>query len=273
MKKTVPWYRSIITTLTAAFIILILVIAGMSVFYTFGETKYALKETTRDELTAIASIIATQVDGDVMKNITQGDEESLSFTAMRDQLYTMQNANPEILYVYTMRMKDRNVAFVVDAEYGISEDAAGIDEIYDTPTDEMIQGFNEPIAEHEFTTDQWGTVISGYAPIVDSSGLTVGIVGVDMSSDRVIARQDFIGNIIYLILLIGIIIAGLIIGFFSLTMKRDIDSLNESAERISMGDMGVLVTVERRDEIGELAQSFSRMVSSLKIMMMESKEK
>jgi len=272
MKKTVPWYHSIITTITAAFLILILIIAGMSVFYTFNETKSALKETTRDELTSIASIVATQVNGDVMKNITQGDEDTLEFIAMRDQLYAMQKANSEIRYLYTMRIKGEDVVFVVDAEYGISDNAAGIEEIYDTPTTEMLEGFNKPITEHEFTNDQWGSFISGYAPILDSTGSIVGIVGVDMSSDRVIQRQDFIGNIIYLIMLIGIIVAGIIIGFFSLTLKRDIDNLNESAEKISMGDMDVLVTVERKDEIGVLAQSFSRMVSSLKIMMMESEE-
>ena len=51
-------------------------------------------------------------------------------------------------------------------------------------------------------------------------------------------------------------------------MIRDIRSLNDSAARISCGDMDVFVTVERKDEIGELADSFSRMVASLKIMMM-----
>lgn len=45
----VQWYHSIITKLTVAFVILILVIAGLSVLYTFGATKEALKETTQDE--------------------------------------------------------------------------------------------------------------------------------------------------------------------------------------------------------------------------------
>jgi adenylate cyclase len=52
-------------------------------------------------------------------------------------------------------------------------------------------------------------------------------------------------------------------------MIRDIRALNDSAEKISTGDTNVLVTVVRNDEIGELASSFSRMVSSLKIMMMD----
>jgi adenylate cyclase len=118
-------------------------------------------------------------------------------------------------------------------------------------------------------TDQWGTVISGYAPVKNADGVVTGIVGVDMSAERVIERQDFIGSIIYLIMLIGIGITAVIIGIISKTMIRDIRALNDSAEKISTGDTNVLVTVVRNDEIGELASSFSRMVSSLKIMMMD----
>jgi len=264
----VQWYHSIITKLTVAFVILILIIAGLSVLYTFGATKSALKETTQDELVALASVIATQIDGDILAALQPGDEVTPEFITMRDQLYAMQTSSPEILYLYTMKQTSDGIVFVVDAEYGISEDSAGIGDVYDTPTEEMKMGFQIPVAEHEYTTDQWGTVISGYAPVKNAAGEVTGIVGVDMSATRVIERQDFIGNIIYLIMLIGIGITAVIIGVISKTMIRDIRSLNDSAEKISTGDMNVLVTVERNDEIGELAGSFSRMVSSLKIMMM-----
>jgi len=193
----------------------------------------------------------------------------LDFLTIRDQLYEMEKSSPEILYMYTMRKEGDGISFIVDASYGIDDDAAPIGEVYEFFTDEMISGFQISNADAEYTTDQWGTVMSGYAPIYDSTGEAVGIIGVDMSADRIIERQDFIGNTIYLIIFIGILITGLIIGFFSRTMIRDIKSLNDSAARISAGDMNVMVTVERNDEIGELAESFSRMVSSLKIMMMD----
>lgn len=265
----VYWYHSITTKLTAGFIILILIIAGMSVLYTLGATKSALKETTREELTALATLSATQIDGDVFKSLKPGDEGTPAFTRLRDQLYRIEKSSPEIKYVYLMRRSGDSVSFVVDAEYGLSEDAAKIGDVYENTTPELIAGFISGNADKEFTTDQWGTVMSGYAPVLDSTGTIAGIIGIDMTADRVIERQDFIGNTIYLIILIGIIITGLIIGFFSRTMIRDIRSLNDSAARISTGDMNVFVTVQRKDEIGELAESFSRMVSSLKIMMME----
>ena len=39
-----------------------------------------------------------------------------------------------------------------------------------------------------------------------------------------------------------------------------------------MGDMDVDIDVRRKDEIGELANSFGRMVASLKLMMLMGKD-
>ena len=44
------------------------------------------------------------------------------------------------------------------------------------------------------------------------------------------------------------------------------------ADKISKGDMDVTVDIKRKDEIGDLAGSFGRMVASLKYMMMEQEE-
>ncbi|WOF16665.1 HAMP domain-containing protein [Methanoplanus sp. FWC-SCC4] len=266
----VKWYNSIMTKLTVSFLILIVVISGMSFFYTYGETKTALKDTTQDELTSLASVIATQIDGDLLSTLKEGDENSPEFIKLRDQLYKIQESSDEILYVYTMRKIGDKVAYVVDAEYGIfDDDTSGINEIYETPSKEMFIGFDKPVSEKEFTYDEWGVVISGYAPVLNSKGETVGIVGIDMDSQKVIDRQNFIGNIIYIIILISVLIAGGFIAMFARSMIRDIHTLNATANKISMGDTGVNIDIKRNDEIGLLAESFGRMVASLKIMMMD----
>ena len=132
----------------------------------------------------------------------------------------------------------------------------------------MERGFFKPAVDDAFTTDRWGTFLSGYAPIRDSQGTVIGLVGVDMTKTLVIEKQDFIGNTIYIVMAGGILLAGLFILLFSKTVIRDIHELNHVANTISLGDMDVHIDIERTDEIGELAESFGRMVASLKIMMM-----
>ena len=44
---------------------------------------------------------------------------------------------------------------------------------------DLLSAYQGPAADRKVTTDAWGTFISGYAPIQDVFGNTVGILGVD----------------------------------------------------------------------------------------------
>jgi adenylate cyclase len=90
-----------------------------------------------------------------------------------------------------------------------------------------------------------------------------------MDATTVQQREDFIGNTIYIIIGVSIAVAAAIVGLFAATLIRDIKKLNKTAEQISGGNTNVTVDVNRKDEIGDLAESFSRMVASLKFMMSE----
>lgn len=263
------WYTSITTKLTVAFLVLIVLIAGLELGWVAGGAERALETTTQDELCALACVIATQIDGDALAGLSPGDEGTPEFLAIRDQLYAMEQSHDDILYLYTMRKVGDGVAFVVDADYGHDDDVAGINEVYETPSEEMILGFEYPVAETGFTEDRWGVVMSGYAPIRDSSGAVVGIVGVDMHSERILERLHFIENSLYAVILAAILAAAGVVALFSRTVIRDVRALEETARRISTGDMDVELTVERNDEIGDLAESFGRMVASLKILLLE----
>jgi HAMP domain-containing protein len=254
--------------LTASFIILIFVISSMAFLFTYKESKRALKEMIKDELIVMAQVTAANIDGDSFSKIRPGDEKNPVFTSLRDRLYTVEKSNPDIKYVYTFAANtDTSVKFVVDAEYGFTRDAAAIGDIYKDVTPQMLEGLKKASVEDGFSTDKWGTFLSGYGPIKNSKGKIVGTVGIDMASQKVIEKQNFIGMTILLVLLIGVVMAGLIIAVFSSTVIRDIKKLTQSANDINKGTMNVRMDVKRNDEIGELADSLGRMAAILKTMM------
>lgn len=256
--------------LTAGFIFLILAVSCLMFFYTFSETKKALKTSIQDELITLAQVISANIDGNTFSTIKEGDENKKSFINLRDYLYAAQFSNRDIKFVYTYRFNDdKSVKFVIDAEYGHSKDAAAPGELYTDISPQMMEGLSKASVENEFSADKWGTFMSGYAPIFDSKGSPVGAVGVDMSSAKVLDKQKFIGSTLYLIFFLAILIAGIIIEMFSKTIIRDIKKLNSAANEISSGSLDTKIEVKRNDEIGELAESFSRMAASLKIMMMD----
>jgi HAMP domain-containing protein len=264
--------HSLQTKLTASFVVLILVVSSLTFFYTFSETKSALKELTQDELQALAAVTASQLSGadaDAMSALKEGDETQPVFVVLRDKLKAIRASHSDIKYVYTMRRTDGGVVFLVDADHGNKEDpGAAIGEQYEGTKGELLKGFSEPSVDEDFTSDKWGTFLSGYAPIRNSQGAIIGLIGIDMASDRVIEKQEFIGTTIYYVMAVAIVLAGFFILLFSKTIIKDIHELNRVANAISMGDMDVDMDVRRKDEIGALAESFGRMVASLKIMMM-----
>jgi HAMP domain-containing protein len=264
--------NSLQTKLTVSFIILILVVSSLTYFFTFRETKKGLKEITQTELLALSSVIANELSGipaEEMSSLKAGEESTDKFISLAAKLKSIQKAHPDIKYVYTMKKSGDNLFFMVDPDYGNKENpGAAIDEAYKEASEKMFVAFEKPSVEDDFDTDKWGTVLSGYAPIRDTKANVVGMVGVDMASDLVIEKQNFIGKIIYFIVAVSILIAACFIFFFSKTIIKDIRKLNNIANDISMGNMAVTMDVERKDEIGELAESFGRMAASLKIMMM-----
>jgi len=63
------------------------------------------------------------------------------------------------------------------------EEKANLGEYYDvSELSDMQAGLNEPSVDREITYDKWGSWLSGYAPILDESGKSVGLVGVDFQA-------------------------------------------------------------------------------------------
>lgn len=267
------WTHSIITKLTIAFVALVLVISGLTFVYTYNETKEALLNQMQDELVDMSQVFASRVDGNTVMTLHPGDEGTANFTQLREMLFDMRESSSYLAYSYILTIKDGSVYFVVDDTNGISQDAANIGDLYESPdTARIIAALVGPTTSTAIYSDEWGSFLSGYAPIYDSNGKAVAVMAIDMDASTVLRNQDFIGSTIYVIMGISVLFAGAIVALFALTMSRDIKKLNVAAEKISKGDLTAEVEVKRKDEIGALAESFGRMLASLKFEMMSKME-
>lgn len=218
--------------LTIAILILLFVISVIAIGYISSETRNALTESTRNELAALAALSASQINGTLLDTLQEGDEDTAGFLVIRDQLYILEKSHPDIKYIYTMRKVDDTVQFVVDAEYGMDTpgESPRIGEVYDEASPEMFLGFSGTVAEREFVTDEWGTTLSGYAPIRDSEGRVVGIVGVDMTAERVTQKITFIHGLL-LVFLFAVFGLLLIIGIWSEFSRTRYNNAIEERER------------------------------------------
>ena len=89
------------------------------------------------------------------------------------------------------------------------DDHANLGDVYDDATDTLRRVLATGIAdcEEEPYTDDWGTFMTAYAPIVDGTGTTVAAVGVDMTAETYLGRISAVENAAAIGLIPGVLIS------------------------------------------------------------------
>ena len=171
-------------------------ITSAVIYAAYTQTQGILKERLREKLVAIVGTAALQLDAKEVNAIK--DENDINKPELRDVISKMKNirdVNKNLKYIYIWRKTSdpKNLEFVADAEMlqPIDRDGNGAiegEEIPPLPGEKyavdqipnLAEAFLRPIAQEDFIVDKWGTFLSGLAPIRDSNGDVVALLGVDV---------------------------------------------------------------------------------------------
>jgi methyl-accepting chemotaxis protein len=174
----------------------------------------------------------------------------------------------EVSFVYTMRKVDNTLMFVVDADVA---DPAKIGETYETydKINEAFAGNNT--VDDEPTTDEWGKVYSGFAPIKNSAGEVVGVVGVDCSVDTIDEQELAMAKIVIVIDLISIAIGLVFALAISGLLARNVKVIDGKVKELAAaeGDLTQEIEVKSKDEVGSIADSMNRFLGTLRGLLLE----
>ncbi|SFJ82484.1 methyl-accepting chemotaxis protein [Halobacillus dabanensis] len=128
-------------------------------------------------------------------------------------------------------------------------------------TDEQNQAFNnDEVVVTSIYEDEWGVHKSIFIPMENSEA----IVGVDMSTQFVTDLQRNINFFLIAFLVVALILGALLAYLYGNKLNRTVTSLLKSINRVSDGDLTAQVQVDRKDEIGQLADSINKMKDNLK---------
>lgn len=262
-----------INVIFSALMLFILLYAGISI-YNQLKLQETVKEEMKQTLMATAKYVAGQIDGDEYATLKKGDEN----TAIYKKYHAICNAavkfNPNVLWVYTFnRLKEdpKKIYWVIDNTMFEDPDASKIGEVYDTPSETNLAGLEATAVEPDFLTDEWGTFISGYSPIFNKKGQSVGAVGVDITKSTFLSRQNSLWTALNILLFLLFFAAAIVLTVGTKKMIKDLESLTNTVNAISKGDFSQEIKIDRNDEIGDLAASFRRMVASIKIILEQDK--
>ena len=168
-------------------LVLVLVLTSVTTFFIYESSETALREETRGHLVDLAKTTALMVDVDKHSQLESGDEDTENYKEIRAALQSVMAANPMTDDIYTMvRSEEENIwLFVVDAYESkhIGDELAATSLFYNPLMESTLE---HPVAEEKIS--EWGS-FTAYAPIYDSKGASVAILGVDVCVEEEV--EDF----------------------------------------------------------------------------------
>ena len=232
----------------------------------------SVQQSLSNWLKNTAAMSSQMLDGDLYTTFTDESQmDSDEYLQEVTKLRKIQNSM-NITYVYTFRMNGEKIEFVLDADD--SEEQASIGEEYDYLEEEMEIAFNgTPSVGKEPYTDDFGTFLSAYAPILNSNGDVVGIVGADIDASEIgKMRVHFLVISIILMLVFSVLV---ILAIYIITKKivKPVivltDKMIETAE--VGGDLTKRINIKSNDEIGRLTEAFNQLMNTIHQLMIKTK--
>lgn len=249
----------------ALFIILISVILTTAFMYTSVHLNRKLLEKQMGEKAkAIALSVSTSINGDDFEAfLDSGTDQSNYYIQTQDYLYhTLKNTGA--FYLYTLKShNETEYEYLIDgsAQYGDETFSyfgdIDLKENY-SATPESVLNDGIPRASEIYDGGEWGKLISGFAPIKNSNGDIVAIVGCDIGIENFnTIAIHFFSELLLMSLIISIPLIVLFGYIVSQHIGKPILELKEFGKSLSERNFTISVSNQlfnRKDELGHLAK-------------------
>lgn len=151
-------------------------------------------------------------------------------------------ADKDIRFFYTMAQKDEDTAYIlVDAAL---TNTSPLGEEYDLE-EEMLEAFQGNVAfTHNPVEDDYGTFISAYAPIKNSSGEIIAIAGVDMDVSYFLFIRSKLLMVTAGVAVVLIALSVILSLFFSRKISSGVNTLNKGLEKFAEGDLTKVIRAD-----------------------------
>ena len=237
--------------LMLSFVLLVMVVVGLSGWVLFELTDRSLERQMRDHLVSVATLVSTKLSGSVLPYLHEGREHS---TLYRNLVLRLQRAEQGV--------GARHI-FVFDREYRSLLDTDGLMPIgREYPKllfhrRELERVWKGQTAHSMLFYDDDVPYMTGYAPIFDD-GEVVAAVGVEIGAGFVDSIRVFGRSVLIFAGLGALLTVGVAWGL-ARTLTRPIQKLVEAAREIGRGNMNQEVATASDDEIGYLGEAMEEM--------------
>ncbi len=229
-----------------------------------------LTNTYKDEALSIAKIVADNVDGDAFdRAIQNGPGED--FDKVHAQLSTFLKGEV-IKYVYTCAVDEKGkYHYVVDSDP--NKPADWWDMMDDQPEIKSALGGVSAVTE-EPVEDDWGLAYNAFAPVWNSKGKIIGVVGVDVDAHMVDKQSHRMINCFLVAILVCIGFACVAGVFIFIKQSKEFSALNNAVLSVASadGDLTQRLDVKSGDELEVIANNLNKLLEKTQITIRDVKD-
>lgn len=245
--------------------ILLLLGNGILGIFVYHRSEDALFAQIQSNAKNIAQCAAANVSADKLVEITIGDEETEAYEIVLQELAFFRD-NAELEYIYTLRqVGTKQFEFVVDSD--LEAPASIGDECEFTEALETTFLKKMTMADEEAFTDEWGTHVSAYSPILDGNTV-VGAVGVDISANWIADQMADLRNLVIIICITVYIGSLLILQLIMFGFKRSMKKLNDKVKELASGsgDLTKEINISTGDELEVIAGNMNEFIRQVRAL-------
>ena len=212
----------------------VLLVSGSTGGYFYFIAARSLTESVQSRLENSAALIGQTLDATELESIRDAsDRTSPIYEQTLDLLRSLGRTNPDIAFVYVMRHSGGRVYFVLDSDESEQQALPGREYMERMPS--LMLGFQRPSADDRVYEDEWGSFMSGYAPLRNGNGEY--LVGLDMRAEELQQKLEAVRIAATLSLLFAIVLAVLFSRLLSSHFTKPVRILIERCRTIARGEL------------------------------------
>lgn len=229
-------------------------------------------DTLNEQAKGFASVVFDEFKlADIQKSYEVHELTDPTQIQLRDQLDHLSKKNKQIAQSYFLDAKvNENKSLVLAMPSHIIEAGLKPGDQYEwSPI--MLEAANiakeqKTITSTDIYTDQYGTWLTTFVPVMNESGEVIAFFGIDL--DASMANKGKIDLLVQstIVLVISLLI---IIIFQFLVVRKTLEPLKmlfDAIDQVSKGNLSVELVTKGKDELGQLSLKFNSMIQQLRSM-------
>lgn len=221
-----------------------------------------------EEAGLAAKMAVHQLNGDVLKKLKPGDENTEEYQQISQSLQSIRQES-NMAYLYTLTTDGQNVYYGVDSDEGETRSVIG--ETFEYSYEELKTVFEgkEYVQDYIDSTEN-GHLITAYIPILDSEKNVVAVLGSDYNASRIVERLNGTKMRIIQIGAEGLILALVILALILRKIMKGINAVNEKLYELvhNEGDLTQILEVKTGDEMELMADNVNELLKYIREIML-----